>query len=212
MDNKMTAEQALHCLMARLAQFDYDSGLIDLSEDLPRLHEPEELEWRDVILSSLSAPRVPVGFCEDTALSLAERTFSSEVDEHLAEDVIQYARRLHDLYASPEPVAPDQQVIADLRARIDAMPADWSHDSSLETWFPYTAQELADLRAEVEALKAAAAEAETRARIKEVSTIREWATQQGTSVISERFRTYLIELMESRRKVLLKSLREGGGE
>ena len=40
----------------------------------------------------------PVKFCEDTALSLAERTFSSEVDEQLAEDVIQYARRLHNRY------------------------------------------------------------------------------------------------------------------
>lgn len=41
-----------------------------------------------------------VGFCEDTALSLAERTFSTEVDEQLAEDVIQYARRLYDMYSA----------------------------------------------------------------------------------------------------------------
>lgn len=47
-----------------------------------------------------------IGFCEDAALSLAERTFSTEVDEQLAEDVIRYARRLHDLYAAPQP-APD---------------------------------------------------------------------------------------------------------
>lgn len=45
----------------------------------------------------------PMSFCEDAALSLAERTFSSEVDEQLAEDVIQYARRLHTLYATPQP-------------------------------------------------------------------------------------------------------------
>lgn len=51
-----------------------------------------------------AAPEVErVGFCEDTALSLAERTFSSEVDEQLAEDVIQYARRLYDMYTTPQP-------------------------------------------------------------------------------------------------------------
>lgn len=53
----------------------------------------------------LTAPEgEPVGFCEDTALSLAERTFSTEVDEQLAEDVIQYARRLHNRYTAPQPV------------------------------------------------------------------------------------------------------------
>ena len=53
-----------------------------------------------------AAPEVEkVGFCEDTALSLAERTFSSEVDEHLAEDVIQYARRLHGMYTAPQQVS-----------------------------------------------------------------------------------------------------------
>lgn len=60
----------------------------------------------EAILESAPQPAVqgePVGFCEDTALSLAERTFSTEVGEHLAEDVIQYARRLHDLYATPQP-------------------------------------------------------------------------------------------------------------
>lgn len=55
-----------------------------------------------------SAPAVqgePEEFCEDTALSLAERTFSSEVDEQLAEDVIQYARRLHGMYTAPQQVS-----------------------------------------------------------------------------------------------------------
>ena len=50
-----------------------------------------------------SAPQQPEGFCEDTALSLAERTFSTEVDEQLAEDIIQYARRLHSRYTAPQP-------------------------------------------------------------------------------------------------------------
>lgn len=45
----------------------------------------------------------PVKFCEDAALSLAERTFSTEVDEQLAEDIIQYARRLHSRYTAPQP-------------------------------------------------------------------------------------------------------------
>lgn len=45
----------------------------------------------------------PVAFCEDAALSIAERTFSTEVDERLASDIIQYAQRLHSLYAAPQP-------------------------------------------------------------------------------------------------------------
>lgn len=46
---------------------------------------------------------VPVAFCEDAALSIAERTFSTEVDEQLANDIIQYAHRLHTLYTAPQP-------------------------------------------------------------------------------------------------------------
>lgn len=45
----------------------------------------------------------PVAFCEDAALSIAERTFSTEVDERLASDFIQYAQRLHSLYTAPQP-------------------------------------------------------------------------------------------------------------
>lgn len=43
--------------------------------------------------------------------------------------------------------------LVDLRAKFAALPADWSQDSSLETWFPYTAQELDSLRAEAKALR-----------------------------------------------------------
>lgn len=71
-------------------------------------------EQRDELAVALEVD--PVGFCEDTALSLAERTFSSEVDEQLAEDVIQYARRLHGLYAVPQPA-------------VQGDPAAWMHDS-----------------------------------------------------------------------------------
>lgn len=46
----------------------------------------------------------PVAFCEDAALSIAERTFNTEVDEQLASDIIQYAQRLHSLYnTAPQP-------------------------------------------------------------------------------------------------------------
>lgn len=65
-------------------------------------------EQRDELAVALEVD--PVGFCEDTALSLAERTFSSEVDEQLAEDVIQYARRLHDMYAVPQPTVQGEPV------------------------------------------------------------------------------------------------------
>lgn len=69
-----------------------------------------------------AAPEVDkVGFCEDTALSLAERTFSTEVDEQLAEDVIQYARRLHSRYAAPQPA--EQQLYDSAAVRLDKQDA-----------------------------------------------------------------------------------------
>jgi hypothetical protein len=37
--------------------------------------------------------------------------------------------------------------VASLQRRLNALPADWLEDSSLETWFPMTAAELAELRA-----------------------------------------------------------------
>ena len=37
-------------------------------------------------------------FDEDEALSLAERTFSTEINEQLASDIIQYTSRLHSRY------------------------------------------------------------------------------------------------------------------
>ena len=58
-----------------------------------------------------SAPQQLEGFCEDTALSLAERTFSTEVDEQLAEDIIQYARRLHDMYTAPQPAPEVEKLV-----------------------------------------------------------------------------------------------------
>lgn len=69
-----------------------------------------------------SAPAVQgeqVGFCEDTALSLAERTFSTEVDEQLAEDVIQYARRLHDMYTVPQPAPEVEKLVEALEGFLE---------------------------------------------------------------------------------------------
>jgi len=57
--------------------------------------------YADMIAAAPTVQGEPVGFCEDTSLSLAERTFSIEVDDQLAEDIIQYARRLYNLYAVP---------------------------------------------------------------------------------------------------------------
>lgn len=54
-----------------------------------------------------------VAFCEDAALSIAERTFSTEVDEQLASDIIQYAQRLHSLYTAPQPVEQQPEVLAE---------------------------------------------------------------------------------------------------
>lgn len=74
----------------------------------------------------MAAPAVqgePVAFCEDAALSIAERTFSTEVDERLASDIIQYAQRLHSLYAAPQPAerqsAPPWPPTASKGARYD---------------------------------------------------------------------------------------------
>ena len=53
--NNMTPEQALHLLTSRLQQLDFESGLIDLSEDLPRLLEPDEKTARGILLAALSA-------------------------------------------------------------------------------------------------------------------------------------------------------------
>ena len=41
-------------------------------------------------------------FDEDEALTLAEQTFSTEINEQLAEDIIQYASRLHSRYQQTE--------------------------------------------------------------------------------------------------------------
>ncbi|HMY38524.1 MAG TPA: hypothetical protein PK011_04295, partial [Marinagarivorans sp.] len=41
-----------------------------------------------------------------------------------------------------------------LKAELDRLPAKWSEDSSLQTWFPITSEELESLRAENTALKA----------------------------------------------------------
>ena len=66
---------------------------------------PRDVLERWQAMLTAAPETAPVGFCEDTALSLAERTFSTEVDEQLAEDVIQYARRLHGMYTAPQQVS-----------------------------------------------------------------------------------------------------------
>ena len=65
----------------------------------------------------------PEGFCEDTVLSLAERTFSTEVDEQLAEDIIQYARRLHSRYSAPQPTPEVAKLVEVLVQVIKAAPS-----------------------------------------------------------------------------------------
>lgn len=69
-----------------------------------------------------AAEQQPVAFCEDAALSIAERTFSTEVDEQLASDIIQYAQRLHSLYTAPQPVErhPDDAAVDRFAATMKA--------------------------------------------------------------------------------------------
>lgn len=71
----------------------------------------------------------PVAFCEDAALSIAERTFSTEVGEQLASDIIQYAQRLHSLYTAPKPAEctlnSDREQVAEVEAPSNSLPS-WS--------------------------------------------------------------------------------------
>jgi hypothetical protein len=43
--------------------------------------------------------------------------------------------------------------VARLKGKLDAYPADWHTDSSLETWFPLTAEEMSRLKLENERLR-----------------------------------------------------------
>lgn len=56
-------------------------------------NKPEAVPSLGIVAVSVQGK--PVGFCEDTTLTLAERVFSTEIDEQLASDIIQYASRLH---------------------------------------------------------------------------------------------------------------------
>jgi len=53
----------------------------------------------------------------------------------------------------------DRDAMIRVAAVLEAVPADWTADSSLETWFPITAEEVARLRAENAALRAVVADA-----------------------------------------------------
>ena len=66
-------------------------------------------------------------FDEDEALSLAERTFSTEIDEQLASDIIQYANQLRNRYQVK------QQTESDVTALVGAL-------EQIERWdgFPST--------------------------------------------------------------------------
>lgn len=68
-----------------------------------------DLALRMAILAAPAVQVEPVAFCEDAALSIAERTFSMEVDEQLASDIIQYAGRLHSLYTAQHPAKDGHQ-------------------------------------------------------------------------------------------------------
>lgn len=61
-------------------------------------------------------------------------------------------------YLAPNPGASILAELEMLRRKVEALPGDWLEDSSLETWFPLTAQKLEELRAEVERLRAENAE------------------------------------------------------
>lgn len=90
-----------------------DYKLVPEKKPLPALFMAtyhEAIGWNACVDAMLAAaPNMQegsVGFCEDTALSLAERTFSTEIDEQLASDIIQYASRLHSRYmANQQPTS-----------------------------------------------------------------------------------------------------------
>ena len=70
-------------------------------------------EMESMLAAQPAVQGEPAVFDEDAALSLAERTFSTEVGEQLASDIIQYAQRLHSLYTAPKP-AEQQPAVAQL--------------------------------------------------------------------------------------------------
>ena len=69
-------------------------------------------------MAILEAPDVrgwPAVFDEDAALTMAERTFSTEIHEQLAVDIVQYAQRLHALYTTLQPVPDAAGLVEALR-------------------------------------------------------------------------------------------------
>lgn len=68
---------------------------------------------------------------------------------------------LHKLCAAADSViAAKDAEIERLKSRLASLPADWNTDSSLETWFPYSAEEIERLRNDVAQLRARVAEFE----------------------------------------------------
>ena len=65
-----------------------------------------------------AAPTQKVTFDEDEALTLAERTFSTEINEQLASDIIQYASRLHSRYLVNQQPTPDVAALVEALDRV----------------------------------------------------------------------------------------------
>lgn len=68
--------------------------------------------------------------------------------------------------------------IAELKSKLASLPADWNTDSSLETWFPYSAEEIERLRSDV---------AKLRARVAELERAQQWRplVQEVNSAVAE---------------------------
>jgi len=85
------------------------------------------------------------------------------------------------------------------RKYIDSLPANWHEDSSLETWFPFTAQELAALRLRLEEAERERAEWEAVAK----STHDEMQKERECRVANQD----AVRASESRQRVLEQALR-----
>lgn len=136
MDNKMTAEQALETLV-RACELEFTNHETESCEDAEPVASGMDgdshitfgmIRGARKAIAALSAPRVPA--VDDLARVLIEAWKKAEPDHAVTKHPVSYAATFADmaraaidmLAASPEPVAPDaQQVIADLRAEVEAL-------------------------------------------------------------------------------------------
>lgn len=88
-----------------------------------------EAVYKAMLAAASEVEQEPVAFDKDAALTMAERTFSTKIDEQLAVDIAQYAQRLHALYTATHPV-PAVAALVEALERIGRYPRESSDELS----------------------------------------------------------------------------------